>query len=364
MCKLTLGSLFDGSGGFPLAGLLHGIEPIWASEIEPFPIRVTTKRIPKMMHLGDISGINGAEIPRVDIITGGFPCQNLSMAGKRDGLHGERSGLFFQMVRVICEMREATNNKYPQFVVVENVPGMYSINHGRDFQEVLNELIKIKDETVSIPMPEKKWLSAGEIMGDGYSLAWRTLDAQFWGVPQRRRRCFIVLDFNGERAGEILFNEPRLCGYTSPFGGQWQRVAGNIEDSAGNSSDGHLAIAIESHPHDSRIKLSKNGTVQTLTKRMGTGGNNVPLVLKEKNAQAHLFGICSQNSNSMKSDNPNSDIYEMEISRTLDTGACSGNGGQVVVCMEGKGMQHAPLTAATESMKIYASPLTLWKGTR
>ena len=127
MCRLTLGSLFDGSGGFPLAGLLFGIEPKWSSEIEPFPIRVTTKRFSQMVHLGDINSINGATITPVDIITGGFPCQNLSVAGKRVGLHGERSGLFFQMVRVIREMREATDNRYPRFVVVENVPERYNL---------------------------------------------------------------------------------------------------------------------------------------------------------------------------------------------------------------------------------------------
>ena len=288
-----------------------------------------------MNHVGDINEISGATIPPVDIITGGFPCQNLSMAGKRDGLHGERSGLFFQMVRVIREMREATNRKYPRFVVVENVPGMYSSNQGRDFREVLSELVKIKDETISVPMPQKKWLGAGEIVGDGFSLAWRTLCASMWGVPQRRRRCFLVLDFDGERAGEIQFNESRLLGNPPQVISQRQRTAGDTSDSLGSPSDKRTAVAVESHPNDSRIKLNENGTVQTLTKRMGTGGGNVPLVLKEENAQAHLFGICSQGSNSMKSDNPNSGIYEMEISRTLDTGACSGNGGQVVVCMEG-----------------------------
>ena len=325
-----------------------------------------------MMHLGDINTINGAMIPPVDIITGGFPCQNLSMAGKRDGLRGDRSGLFFQMVRVIREMREATGHQSPRFVVVENVPGMYSSNQGRDFLEVLSELVKIKDQTLSIPMPKKgKWLGAGEIVGDGFSLAWRTMCASLWGIPQRRRRCFIVLDFNGERAGEIQFNESRLSRHPSSFSYPWQRTASNSSDTAGSPSnprqvvgfepgavsrlgygghawnetastlrahmgDNQAAIAVENHPNDSRINLDESGTFQTLTKRMGTGGGNVPLVLKSE-PSSHVFGICSQNSNSMKSGNPNSGIYEMEISRTLDTGACSGNGGQVVVCMEGNG---------------------------
>ena len=138
MSKLTLGSLFSGSGGFELAGLLHGIKPLWASEVEPFPIRVTTKRFPDMLHLEDINDVNGADIPPVDIITGGFPCQNLSLAGLREGLHGDRSGLFFQMTRIVREMREATNNQYPRYVVIENVTGMYSSNKGQDFREVLN----------------------------------------------------------------------------------------------------------------------------------------------------------------------------------------------------------------------------------
>ena len=183
--KLTLGSLFDGSGGFPLAGMLCGIEPIWASEVEPFPIRVTTKRIAQMKHYGDINKIDGAKVPPVDIITGGFPCQNLSLAGKRDGLHGDRSSLFFQIVRIVKEMRKATSNTFPKFIVLENVVGIYSSNKGFDFLEVLNELAKIKDEKLSIPMPENgKWLGAGEIkrcdseMGDNFSIAFRTIDAQ------------------------------------------------------------------------------------------------------------------------------------------------------------------------------------------
>ena len=211
--KLTLGSLFDGSGGFPLGGLLCGIEPLWASEVEPFPIRVTTKRLPQIQHFGDINKINGAEIPPVDIITGGFCCQDLSVAGKRAGLHGERSGLFFQVIRIVEEMRTATNNRYPTFVVLENVLGMYSSAGGADFLEVLNELIKIKNKTLSVHMPESgKWNTAGEIVGDGFSLGWRTFDAQFWGVAQRRRRCYIVVDLAGERAGKILFDETRLRG--------------------------------------------------------------------------------------------------------------------------------------------------------
>lgn len=165
MSNLTLGSLFDGSGGFPLAGMMAGITPIWASEIEPFPIRVTTKRIPHMKHYGDISKMNGGKIEPVDIITFGSPCQNLSLAGKREGLNGEKSSMFFEAIRVIKEMRESTNGEYPRWIVWENVPGAMSSSKGQDFRTVLEEICKIKDETVHIPMPEKKWTTAGEIVG-------------------------------------------------------------------------------------------------------------------------------------------------------------------------------------------------------
>ena len=134
---LTLGSLFDGSGGFPLGGLLAGIEPVWASEIEPFAVRVTTKRLPQMKHYGDVSALNGAELPPVDIVTFGSPCQDMSIAGKRSGLDGSRSSLFYEAVRIIKEMRCATNGKYPRFIVWENVPGAFSSNKGEDFRCVL-----------------------------------------------------------------------------------------------------------------------------------------------------------------------------------------------------------------------------------
>jgi DNA (cytosine-5)-methyltransferase 1 len=232
--NLTLGSLFDGSGGFTLGALLSGITPLWASEIEPFPIRVTSKRLPDVQHLGNVYKISGDKIPAVDIITAGFCCQDLSVAGRRAGLAGQRSGIFYQITRIIREMRYATRNKYPKIAVLENVPGMYSSNRGRDFLEIINELINIKDETVSIPMPEKtKWTLAGEVVGDNYSLAWRTLDAQYWGVAQRRRRCYLVIDFTGLRAGEILFNETRLCGHPPQGGFTWETSAGSIADGTG-----------------------------------------------------------------------------------------------------------------------------------
>lgn len=176
--ELTLGSLFDGSGTFPVAGILSGITPIWASEIEPFCIRVTTKRLPQIKHLGDISQINGADTDPVDIITFGSPCTDLSIAGKRAGLNAERSGLFFQAIRIITEMRCATNGKYPRFAVWENVGGAFSSNGREDFRCVLEELCKVKAPDVSVPKPEK-WTKAGEIVGDDFSVAYRTFDAQY-----------------------------------------------------------------------------------------------------------------------------------------------------------------------------------------
>jgi len=207
MKKLTLGSLFDGSGGFPLGGVLCGIEPKWKSEIEPFAIAVTNKHFPNVKHYGDVSKIDGGEVEPVDIITFGSPCQDLSVAGKRAGLeNGERSNLFYQAIRIIKEMRSKTNGKYPRFIVWENVPGAFSSNKGQDFRSVLEAVCSVKEPEILIPEPaDGKWTYAGEIVGNGYSLAWRTIDAQYFGVPQRRRRIYLVADFGSECAGKILF---------------------------------------------------------------------------------------------------------------------------------------------------------------
>ena len=437
---LTLGSLFDGSGGFPLGGLLAGITPVWASEIEPFPIRVTTKRLPFMKHYGNISAMDGGKIEPVDIITFGSPCQDMSVAGRRDGLDGKRSSLFYEAVRIIKEMRCATGGRYPRYIVWENVPGAFSSNKGEDFKAVLEAVIGIAEPNAEVPMPEKaRWPYADLYMGDGWSVAYRTLDAQYWGVPQRRRRIYLVADLAGGSAGKILFESEGLSGYSAEGFRSWQRAAGSftpcagatgfdgyngsltddtsatlgvncgmstgrngivLNDQGGNRMEvsedvaatlraenhGHppcvmesagfctehsaksrtigyeeecsptlragvvpAAVALENHPTDSRVKLSEDGNVQTLTSRMGTGGNNVPLVMKirsgcegggkgpliQENKSATLscnndqtlfepraYGICSKDSNAMKSDNPHSGIYEAETARTLD-----GNGG-------------------------------------
>ena len=424
---LTLGSLFDGSGGFPLGGLLCGITPVWASEIEPFPIRVTTKRLPFMKHYGDISQMDGGKIEPVDIITFGSPCTDMSIAGRRAGLDGKQSVLFYQAIRIIQEMRDATHGKYPRYIVWENVPGAFSSNHGEDFKAVLEAVIGIKEPGAQVPMPEKNfWPYADLYMGEQWSVAYRTLDAQHWGVPQRRRRIFLVADFAGWGAGQVLFESEGLSGYSAEGFRAWQRAAGDsavgagaagicLNDQGGSCMDvtesvaatlraehhGHppcvldaagfctehsadsrgigfeqeraptlragvvpAAIALESHPIDSRIKIADNGTIQTLTSRMGTGGMNVPLVLKirsgcegggkgpliQEDRSATLscnndqtlfepvpFGICSDQSKAMLSDNPHAGIYKAQTSRTLDTGGgnpgCN-QGGIAVVARE------------------------------
>ena len=475
--NLTLGSLFSGSGAFELGGLLAGIRPVWASEIEMFPIRVTTRRLPFVKHYGDVNSIRGDEIEPVDIITFGSPCQNLSIAGKRAGLDGKQSSLFFQAIRIIKEMRCATDGRYPRFIVWENVPGAFSSNGGEDFRAVLNAVCSIKDGGVSVPGPPKgKWANAGCIMADGFSLAWRVVDACLWGVPQRRKRIYLVSDFAAGSAGKILFESEGVSGYTPQGFRAWQGAAGGAAESAGAAggiclndmggscisvdnemactlraqSHGHppcvveaagfctehsadsrgigyeeetsptlragtvpAAVALENHPTDSRVKVSEDNMVQTLTSRMGTGGGNVPLVMDaatpktlkiragggnggkgaliQDNKSATLscnndqtvfvpfckgtrphsaeeaptwkdgevantlntfdigetrcnelvvqaFGICSKESNAMKSDNPHSGFYEAETSRTLDCNCnnpSSNQGGIAVVAVQG-----------------------------
>ena len=452
MTHLKLGSLFDGSGGFPLGGVLAGIEPVWASEVEPFAVRVTTKRFPFMKHYGDISAMDGGKVEPVDIITFGSPCQDMSVAGKRSGLDGQRSGLFYQAVRIIKEMRKATNGKYPRWICWENVPGAFSSNNGHDFKAVLEAVIGIVEEGTEVPMPEKGWPYADLYLGDRWSVAYRTLDAQYWGVPQRRRRIYLVADFAGRSAGNVLFKSEGVSGYSAESFRTWQRVANGFEDCTGapgigldgyngtvsnkaatlgvncgmstgrngvvlNDQGGNrmdvteeitctlraeahhppcvlesagfctehsansrgigfeeeraptlragvvpAAIALENHPADGRVKLEEGDAIQTLTSRMGTGGGNVPLVmnwdggqisptLTKQNAGGNQrmpdkdnfncvlqpFGICSKDSNAMKSSNPHSGIYEADTSRTLDGNggnpACN-QGGIAIVCVD------------------------------
>ena len=241
---MTLGSLFDGSGGFPLAGVLNGMTPVWASEIEPYPLRVTSLRFPQMEQLGNIMDVDGALAEPVDVITFGSPCQDLSVAGKQTGIHdGKRSSLFFEAVRIIREMRGITNGKYPRFAVWENVPGAFSSNKGADFRAVLQALCEIAEPGVSVPEPQKgKWTKAGCIVGDGYSIAWRVYDAQYWGVPQRRKRIYLVADFGSERAGEILFEREGVFGDSAQSGEAWEGAA---DDAAGGAGGGCYAFHLQ-----------------------------------------------------------------------------------------------------------------------
>ena len=386
MNNLTLGSLFDGSGGFPLGGLISGITPIWASEIEPFPIMVTKNRLPRVKHYGDISKMNGGEIEPVDIITFGSPCQDLSIAGKRTGLDGERSGLFYEAIRIVKEMREKTNGKYPRYIVWENVQGAFSSHKGEDFRCVLEEICKVKDTGVFIPKCEK-WKQAGEIVGDEFSVAWRLLDSQFWGVPQRRKRIYLVADFAGGSAGKILFEsegmpwniktckgkreetsrdiregtfEAGFDGYNGDLTGDKAATLGVncgmstgrngivLNDQGGNRMDvtedvtctlraesHHPPVVLENHQADSRVKIKEDNVVQTLASNMGMGGNNVPLVMEEPRCFDVRF-------TSEGTKNARANSYETDTSRTIDTGGNppdSNQGGVAVVAIEGNGQR-------------------------
>lgn len=276
---MKLGSLFDGSGGFPLGGIIAGITPVWSSEIEPFPIRVTEKRLPQMKHYGDVSKISGADLEPVDIITFGSPCQDMSVAGRRAGLDGARSGLFFQAVRIIKEMR--AKYQKPRFIVWENVRGALSSAGGDDFRRVLEEICNVKKSDVSIPESEK-WNSSGLIMGDDFSVAWRVLDAQYWGVPQRRKRIYLVADFDGDSAGKILFDSESVSGHSEKMQAARKDFARTAQNGAGETGgvlndQGGMLVLFDNHSQDSRyngpLKLSPS-----LNTQLGTGGNNAPLV--------------------------------------------------------------------------------------
>lgn len=358
--ELTLGSLFDGSGGFPLGGMLAGITPLWASEIEPFAVRVTTKRLPQMKHYGDVSALNGADLPPVDIITFGSPCQDMSIAGKRSGLDGSRSSLFYEAVRIIKEMRCATNGKYPRFCVWENVPGAFSSNKGEDFRCVLESLCRVKDETVSVPRHEK-WSAAGNIVADGFSIAWRVLDAQYWGVPQRRKRIFLVADFDSECAGKILFESEGLSGYSAEGFKTWQRAAAAAESGSGTAgavclndqggqsieisnditgtlraeTHGHPPCVLESvvyenHSQDTRY-TGPLDVAPTVSSTYGMGGNNQPFVVEDTRCFDVRF-------TSDGTKNARQNCYETDTSRTIDTGGNSpdsNQGGVAVVAVQG-----------------------------
>lgn len=310
---MKLMSLFDGSGGFPLAASLCGIEPVYAAEVEPYPIAVTKNRFPKMKHLGDVSKVKGGEIEPVDIITFGSPCQDMSIAGKRAGLkHADmgddettRSGLFLEAIRIIKEMREATNGVYPRYAIWENVPGAFSSNRGEDFRTVLEEFIRVKEKDAVMPaVPQAGWAYADCISGDGWSIAYRVFDAQYWGVPQRRRRIYLVADFRGECAQEILFKRESLRGYFEAGRTPWQGIAADAQNYVGTAIGGV----------DRYNQSFLSGLAQTL--RASGGGDCTPTVL----APVAVYSFDSLSSNSMKSKNPHSGCRAVEIAKTLDTG--------------------------------------------
>ena len=266
--QLTLGSLFDGIGGFPYAASFYGIRPLWASEIIPECISVTQKHFPEMEHVGDITKLYGGTLPPVDIITFGSPCQDLSVAsGKRLGLAGERSGLFLEAVRIIREMQEATNGEYPKFALWENVPGALSSSSRRDFKAVLEAFTEAE-----VPMPGSgRWANAGMVRGRGADLAWCVYDAQYFGTAQRRRRIFLIADFRGQRSGEILFVPKSLSGYFAAGGTPRQGPAAYAQSGAGTAGAGDVIPAIsmrircgcEGGGKGPLLQIEKSGTLAT-----------------------------------------------------------------------------------------------------
>lgn len=351
-----LGSLFDGSGGFPLAGSLCGIEPCWAAEVKPYPIAVTRSRFPNMKHLGDISKVNGAEIEPVDIITFGSPCQDLSVAGKRAGLKHEangdeettRSGLFMEAVRIIKEMRAATGGEFPRFALWENVPGAFSSQKGEDFRVVLEELIRIVEPGAVVPpVPKAGWAYADSYTGDGWSLAYRVFDAQYWGVPQRRRRIHLVADFRGECAREVLFERQGVRGYFTEGRTPWQAVTSHAQDCSGAANREGEGAGGRGRQLDAVIpytlKIRSGVAVDSSGKAAGKGAlvqTNKAAKLATSNDQ-YLFqpvaySFDSLASNSMKSKNPHSGCRAVEVAKTLDTTDPSPNKNQGGIAIVGQ----------------------------
>lgn len=232
--KPTMGNFFSGSGTWELAAEMCGIEVVFESEIEPFPVALEAKRFPNAIQLGDVAKVDGTKIPKVDILTNSSPCQDLSVAaGKRAGLEGERSGLFREVIRITKEMRNEADDMgrlQPRFWCWENVPGAFNSHGGEDFRTVLEQVARLVEEDAVIPMPPKGWSYAGVVDGDGWQIAWRTMDAQFYGVPQRRRRIFLVADFDGRCAGQILFERKGLQWHFEEIRKTWQATAYSLAD--------------------------------------------------------------------------------------------------------------------------------------
>ena len=280
-----------------------------------------------MRHLGDITQIKGNEAPTVDCIIGGSPCQDLSLAGKRAGLAGSRSGLYMEQIRIIKEMR-ANDRSYgrtgvdvrPRYMVWENVPGAFSTNQGQDFAAVLEEAIRVAEpEAPNVPVPEKGWPTAGCIVGEGWSVAWRVLDAQFWGVPQRRRRIALVADFGGQSASEILFVRKGVSGHPEQSQPKGKEPAGDAGESSGGAKRSVISV-------DQGGGKSGANSYEDVSPTLTCTHDGAPAV---------VYGISPYHSNCMKSDNPTSGYYEADTSRSLDAVNCGypgcNQGGMAVV---------------------------------
>ena len=277
--KITMGNFFSGSGTWELAAKMCGIDVLFESEIEPFPVELEAKRFPEAIQLGDIANVNGAEIPPVDILTNSSPCQDLSVAGKRAGLDGERSGLFLEVIRITKEMRNAdrlrsgraTEYIRPRFWCWENVPGALSSAGGADFRTVLEETIGIVEPEVHVSQP-KKWGKNGIVDGDNWQLAWRIMDAQYYGVAQRRRRLYLVLDTFGHSAGEILFEREGVSWNFAEIAETWQRTSLSLED----------RIGIASRIISGELRTD-SGTLEVAESRSDSGNDSEVFGINEKN---------------------------------------------------------------------------------
>ena len=315
MRELTLGSLFDGLGGWLLAAKENDIKPIWSSEIDDFPMAVSKYHFPETQQLGDITKLDGAKLTPVDIICAGSPCQDLSIAGKREGLAGERSGLFRKAIDIVRCMQKATNGEYPKWFVWENVPGAFSSNKGHDFRVVLEEITE-----TDIPMPDSgRWSKSGLVRSPKCNVAWRVLDCQYWGRPQRRARIFLIAGLGANSRPEVLFESESLSRDTEASKDEGK---GATRDTTQSTDKTSWAFEPCITSRDGR-KLTQD---KSTTLRANMGDNQTAVV----------YGIGSYDSNAMKSQNPNSGIYEADTSRTLDINcgnpACN-QGGMAVVSM-------------------------------
>ena len=277
-----------------------------------------------MKHYGDITKLSGYALPPVDVITGGSPCQDLSVAGKRQGLAGERSGLFMQQIRICKEMRKAdeqrgrTNQSIrPRYMVWENVPGALSSQKGEDFRAVLEETARVVEPNAVIPRPQKgKWRKSGCIMGNGWSIAWRILDAQFWGVPQRRRRIALVADFGGESAPEILFVRQSVCG-NSEAGGTASEASPGSFAAGFNGNAGAKAGGIAYTPEASPTLKAGQGT-RVIYDCRGNGCVSPTITGDHQNRVTDYTAICVQG-NLERGANCNGKGWKKDQSYTLNT---------------------------------------------